>query len=66
MEGFFPRPGFIGDVRRVVIDPLGNRCHRRFTTHWDFVRYAEEHALNLDFTTPPVRPDPKLPPLFEE
>jgi hypothetical protein len=31
---------------------------------WDFVRYAQEHNLGLDFTTPPKRPDRKLPPLF--
>jgi hypothetical protein len=23
------------------------------------VRYAKEHSLDLDFTTPPKRPDPK-------
>jgi hypothetical protein len=31
----------------------------------DFVRYAQEQELNLNFTTPPQRPDPKLPPLFK-
>ena len=25
----------------------------------EFVRYAREHDLGLDFTTPPKRPDPK-------
>jgi hypothetical protein len=33
--------------------------------NWDFVRYAQEQNLNLDFTTPPQRPDPKLPLIFE-
>jgi len=41
-------------------------CGRLFATHWDFVRYAQEQGLNLDFTTPPQRPDQKLPRLFEE
>ncbi len=30
------------------------------------VRYAQERGLNLDFTTPSKRPDPKSPPLFVE
>jgi hypothetical protein len=58
-------PTCFGGVRRVVLDQLGNRYRRHFVTHWDFVRYAEEQGLDLDFTTPPQRPDPKLPPLFE-
>jgi len=29
-------------------------------------RHSEEQGLNLDFTTPPKRPDRKLPPLFQE
>jgi hypothetical protein len=32
----------------------------------DFVRYAGEQGLHLDFTTPPQRPDRKLPQMFEE
>jgi tRNA A-37 threonylcarbamoyl transferase component Bud32 len=59
-------PTCVGEVRRVILDQLGNRYHRRFATHWDFVRYAQEQRLGLDFTTPPQRPDPKLPPLFQE
>jgi serine/threonine protein kinase len=58
-------PTCLGDWRRIVLDQLGNRYGRRFGTHWDFVRYAQEQKLNLDFTTPPERPDPQLPPLFE-
>jgi hypothetical protein len=52
-------------LRRVILDQLGNRYGRRFATHWDFVRYAPQQGLNLDFTAPPKRPDRKLPPLFE-
>ena len=59
-------PTCVGPVRRVVLDQLGNRYGRRFDTHWDFVRYAQEQGLHLDFTTPPQHPDRKLPPLFEE
>jgi Protein kinase domain len=58
-------PTCVGEVRRVILDQLGNRYGRRFDTHWDFVRYAQEQGLDLDFTTPPQRPDRKLPPLFE-
>jgi hypothetical protein len=57
-------PTCVGQVRRVILDQLGNRYRRRFETHWDFVRYAHEQRLDLDFTTPPKRPDRKLPPLF--
>jgi hypothetical protein len=49
--------------------PKRGKAHRRnqqLTTLWDFVRYAEEHNLNLDFTSPPTPPDAKLPPLFED
>jgi hypothetical protein len=59
-------PSCVREVRRVILDQLGNRYGRRFETHWDFVRYAQEQGLNLDFTTPPQRPDRKLPPLFEQ
>jgi tRNA A-37 threonylcarbamoyl transferase component Bud32 len=59
-------PTCVRDVRRVILDQLGNRYGRRFDTHWDFVHYAKEHQLNLDFTTQPKRPEPKLPPLFDE
>jgi hypothetical protein len=58
-------PTCVGEVRRVILDQLGNRYGRRFATHWDFVRYAREQKLDLDFTTPPQRPDAKLPPLIE-
>ncbi|HJT78385.1 MAG TPA: serine/threonine-protein kinase, partial [Gemmataceae bacterium] len=49
-------PTCFGKVRRVILDQLGNRYGRRFVTHWDFVRYAQEQGLHLDFTTPPQRP----------
>jgi tRNA A-37 threonylcarbamoyl transferase component Bud32 len=50
-------PTCVRDVRRVILDQLGSRYGRRFETHWDFVGYAQEQGLNLDFTTPPQRPD---------
>ena len=59
-------PTCVREVRRVILDQLGNRHGRRFDRHWDFVRYAQEQRLDLDFTTPPKRPEAKLPPLFEE
>ena len=33
-------PTCFGKDRRVVLDHLGNRYRRRFTNHWEFVRYA--------------------------
>ncbi len=51
-------PTCFGAARRVVLDHLGNRYSRRFVNHWAFVPYATEQKLNLDFTTPPRRPQP--------
>ena len=52
-------PTCFGQARRVVLHHLGNRYGRRFVNHWAFVRYAQEQGLDLDFTTPPKRPDAK-------
>jgi hypothetical protein len=41
-----------------VLDALGTRYQRRFADHWEFVRFAEEQKLGLDFTSPPQRPEP--------
>jgi hypothetical protein len=49
-------PGFVGAARRVVLDHLGNRYRRHFADVWEFVRFAREQHLGLDFTTPPQRP----------
>jgi hypothetical protein len=46
----------VGAARRAVLDQLGNRYHRTFADQWEFVRYAREQRLGLDFTTPPKRP----------
>jgi hypothetical protein len=59
-------PTCFGADRQVVLAHLGNRYGRHFETHWDFVRFAQEQGLDLDITTPPQRPDRKLPPLFTE
>ena len=52
-------PTCFGVARRVVLDHLGNRYGRRFVNHWAYVRFAREQGLDLDFTTPPKRPEPK-------
>jgi len=52
-------PTCFGAARRVVLDYLGNRYGRRFVNHWAFVRYAQDQGLDLDFATPPKRPDPR-------
>jgi hypothetical protein len=51
-------PIFIGEARRVVLDELGNRCGRRFADVWEFVRFARDQHLDLEFTSPPQRPEP--------
>jgi hypothetical protein len=52
-------PTCFGKARRVVLDHLGNRYRRRFDNHWAFVRFAREKGMDLDFTAPPKRSDPK-------
>ncbi len=52
-------PTCFGRAHRVVLDHLGNRYRRRFVNHWAFVRFAMGRKLELDFTTPPKRPNPK-------
>jgi hypothetical protein len=48
-------PTCFGAARKVVLQHLGNRYGRTFANHWEFVRYAKEQRLDLDFTTPPKR-----------
>jgi len=55
------QPLFVGEARRVILDLLGDRHGRRFADQWEFVQFAEERRLGLDFTTPPMRPDPAPP-----
>jgi hypothetical protein len=47
-------PFCVGKARRLVLDQL-QRYQRPFADQWDFVRFALEHNLGLDFTTPPQR-----------
>ena len=49
-------PTCFGKTRQVVLKHLGNRYGRRFDNHWQFVRFAREQHLDLDFKTPPKRP----------
>lgn len=55
-------PTCFGATRRVVLDQLENIHGRRFANHWEFVRFAREKGLALDFTSPPRRPVPKESP----
>jgi len=49
-------PTCFGKARQVVLKHFGSRYGSRFANHWDFVRFAKEQHLDLDFTTPPKRP----------
>jgi hypothetical protein len=51
-------PTCTGEARRLVLDQLGNRYHRTYADVWEFVGFAQEQRLDLDFTTPPQRPEP--------
>jgi hypothetical protein len=48
-------PTCFGEARKVVLKHLGNRYGRNFANHWEFVHFAQEHHLNLDFKSPPKR-----------
>ena len=52
-------PTCFGENRRVVLEHLGNIHGRRFANHWQFVRFAREKGLDLDFTTPRAAPIPR-------
>jgi hypothetical protein len=56
-------PTCLGNARQVILRHLGNRYGRTFVNHWEFVRFARERGLDLDFTSPPKRPDRRLPAL---
>jgi hypothetical protein len=50
-------PPFVDEARRAVLDQLGNRYRRHFADVWEFVRFANEQNLDLDFTSSPKRPE---------
>jgi hypothetical protein len=49
------QPLCIGPARRVVLDRLQDRYGRVFADQWEFVGFAQEQNLGLDFTSPPKR-----------
>src|SRR5262249_26778029 len=54
-------PLCMDQARRVVLDQLETRYRRTFADHWEFVRFAQQQNLGLDFTTPPRRPEAPAP-----
>ncbi len=50
-------PTCIVEARRVILDHLKTRYKWTFADQWEFVRFATEQKLGLDFTSVPVRPD---------
>jgi hypothetical protein len=49
------QPCCVSEARRLVLDQLQRHYQRPFADQWDFVRFAKEHNLGLDLTTPPQR-----------
>ncbi|HMP59460.1 MAG TPA: hypothetical protein PKD86_08925 [Gemmatales bacterium] len=49
------RPFTVLKTRRIILDILEARYHRHFRDQWDFVRFAQEQQLPLDFTAGPKR-----------
>jgi hypothetical protein len=54
-------PLCVGPARRVVLDQLAEHYRRPFADHWEFVRFAREQNLGLDFTAPARRPEAPAP-----
>jgi hypothetical protein len=50
------QPLCVGQARRIILDLLEKRYQRSFADQWEFVRFAGERKLGLDFTSPPKRP----------
>ncbi len=55
MVEFLKQPTCVGSARRAILDQLGNQFGRTFADQWQFVNFAREQGLALDFTSPPVR-----------
>jgi hypothetical protein len=49
-------PLCVGEASRIVLEVLGARYKRQFANQWEFVHFAQEQNLGLDFTSPPERP----------
>jgi hypothetical protein len=49
------QPICVGPARRIILDWLEVRYGRRFADQWEFVHFAQEEHLGLDFTRPPKR-----------
>jgi hypothetical protein len=50
-------PTCYGEARKAVLNHLGNSLGRTFANHWEFVRFAQEQHSELDFLSPPKRPE---------
>jgi hypothetical protein len=50
------RPVCVGPARRAVLDQLEYQHQRTFVDPWEFVRFAEQQKLGLDYTSPAQRP----------
>ena len=48
-------PACVGEFRLGVLDQLSHCYQRQFADQWEFVRFARQQGLGLDFTTPPQR-----------
>jgi len=48
-------PTCVGPVQRVVLDHLGNRFDHSFRDPWEFVTFANDRGLELDWLSPPQR-----------
>jgi tRNA A-37 threonylcarbamoyl transferase component Bud32 len=49
-------PFCVGEACRLVLEQLGRHYDRGFADVWEFVDFARQRGLSLDFTIPPQRP----------
>lgn len=61
MVAWLQRPIGVGPWRRVILDVLGTKHRRHFRDPWDYVRFAQERDLSIDFTAGPQRHLPESP-----
>jgi predicted Ser/Thr protein kinase len=47
-------PLCVDSPRRLILDQLGQRYGRPFADQWEFVPFAQERELGLDFTSPVI------------
>jgi hypothetical protein len=51
-------PGCVGEVRGLVLRPLGRKLGRQFGDEWELVDWLAVNAPEVDLLSPPLKPGP--------